>query len=79
MNLSPREKDKLMIAVAAMTAIGVITDRIQRSMGEQASEFLGADYLISSPRDIEQTWINKANEKCQKPKFQFFLKVQLFL
>lgn len=53
----------LMIAVAAMTAIGVITDRIQKSMGEQASEFLGADYLINSPRAIPQEWVIEAQNR----------------
>lgn len=53
----------LMVAVAAMTAIGVITDRIQRSMGEQASEFLGADYVISSPREIPQEWLDEAQKR----------------
>ncbi|WP_251359316.1 ABC transporter permease [Kangiella sp. TOML190] len=53
----------LMIAVAAMTAIGVITDRIQRSMGEQASEFLGADYVISSPRQIPEDWLTQAQKQ----------------
>ncbi len=52
----------LMIAVAAMTAIGVITERIQGSMGEQASEFLGADYVVSSPRAIPQEWQEQASE-----------------
>ncbi len=50
----------LIVAVAAMTAISVITDRIQRAMGEQASEFLGADYVISSPREIPQEWLLEA-------------------
>ncbi len=53
----------LMIAVAAMTAIGVITDRIQKSMGEQASEFLGADYVISSPREIPREWLHEASQR----------------
>ncbi len=53
----------LIVAVAAMTAIGVITDRIQRAMGEQASEFLGADYVISSPREIPQEWLDEAHKR----------------
>ena len=53
----------LMVAVAAMVAIGVITDRIQRAMGEQASEFLGADYVISSPREMPQEWLDEARSR----------------
>lgn len=52
----------LMIAVAAMTVIGVVTDRIQGSMGEQASEFLGADYVVSSPRAIPNEWVEQAKK-----------------
>lgn len=49
----------LMIAVTAMVAIGSITDRVHRSMGEQSSEFLGADYTVSSAREIDSAWIDK--------------------
>lgn len=50
------------IAVCAMTVIGVLTQRVQGSMGEQASEFLGADYRISSTRALPVSWQEKANE-----------------
>ncbi|AOE49398.1 ABC transporter permease [Kangiella sediminilitoris] len=52
----------LMIAVMAMVAIGSITDRVHRAMGEQSSEFLGADYTFESPRPVEQTWIERGLE-----------------
>lgn len=48
------------IAVCAMTVIGVLTQRVQGSMGEQASEFLGADYRISSTRELPKDWQVKA-------------------
>ena len=52
----------LMIAVMAMVAIGSITDRVHRAMGEQSSEFLGADYTFESPRKISQEWIDRGLE-----------------
>ncbi|GAA4342961.1 ABC transporter permease [Kangiella taiwanensis] len=49
----------LTIAVMAMVAIGSITDRVHRAMGEQSSEFLGADYTFESPRPIDDAWIER--------------------
>ena len=49
----------LTIAVMAMVAIGSITDRVHRAMGEQSSEFLGADYTFESPRPIDPEWIER--------------------
>lgn len=49
----------LTIAVMAMVAIGSITDRVHRAMGEQSSEFLGADYTFESPRPIDASWIER--------------------
>ncbi len=49
----------LMVAVMAMVAIGSITDRVHRAMGEQSSEFLGADYTFESPRPIDPSWVDK--------------------
>ena len=39
----------LLIAVASMTSIGLFTQRIDRSMTDQAGQFLGADLLLKSP------------------------------
>ena len=52
----------LVIAVMAMVTIGTITDRIHRAMGEQSSEFLGADYTFSSPRPIDPAWVIRGKE-----------------
>ncbi len=53
----------LMIAVIAMVAIGTITDRTHRAMGEQSSEFLGADYTLRTPRPIEPEWLEKGRDE----------------
>ncbi len=50
----------LMIAVASTSAIGFFTDRVQRTMGQQATELLGADLVIGSSRDIADAWEKEA-------------------
>jgi putative ABC transport system permease protein len=50
----------LLIAVAAVTAVGFFTDRVDAGMRAQAAEFLAADGRIESP-DPLAAWQQKAN------------------
>lgn len=50
----------LMIAVAAVTAVGFFTDRVDAGMRAQAAEFLAADGRIESP-DSLISWQEKAH------------------
>jgi putative ABC transport system permease protein len=50
----------LVIAVAATTAIGFFTDRLQRAMRQQSAELLGADLVLKSPRPLDEAWLAKA-------------------
>ncbi|RRJ85374.1 ABC transporter permease [Aestuariirhabdus litorea] len=50
----------LIIAVAATSAIGFFTDRMQRTMGQQATELLGADRVIASSQTIPAPWVQRA-------------------
>lgn len=50
----------LIIAVAATTAIGFFTDRLQRAMVEQSAELLGGDLMLRGPRPITQEWLQQA-------------------
>lgn len=43
----------LTVAVAAVTAVGFFTDRIERAMRQQATDLLAADILITSPAPIK--------------------------
>lgn len=52
----------LVIAVGATSAIGFFTDRLQRAMGSQSAELLGADLILQSPRPIEAAWLRQAQE-----------------
>lgn len=43
----------LAIAVTAASAVGFFTDRVERALVRQATEFLGADLVLSSPRPLQ--------------------------
>ena len=40
----------LVVAVAALTAVGFFTDRVRQSLDRQANQLLGADLLLSADR-----------------------------
>ena len=50
----------LIVAVTSSTAIALFSDRLQRTMNEQAAEFLAADLAIASPAPIPVEWLAKA-------------------
>lgn len=52
----------LIIAVTSSTAIALFSDRLQRTMTNQAAEFLAADLVISSPAPIATEWLAKATQ-----------------
>ncbi|MEW5837323.1 MAG: FtsX-like permease family protein [Pseudomonadota bacterium] len=51
----------LLVAVAAVTAVGFFTDRVDQAMRAQASEFLAADGRIASPQPL-QVQLEQARE-----------------
>lgn len=50
------------LAVASLTAVGFLTDRIGTSIERQANELLAADLRIRSPETIPVTWMESASE-----------------
>ena len=44
------------LAVAALTAVGFLTDRISKSVARQANEVLAADLRLRSPDPIPELW-----------------------
>ncbi|WP_262964777.1 ABC transporter permease [Methylobacter psychrophilus] len=52
----------LIIAVTSSTAIALFSDRLQRTMTNQAAEFLAADLVISGPSPIAAEWLAKATQ-----------------
>ena len=51
------------MAVASLSAVGFLTDRISLSIEKQASELLAADLRISSPEPIPEEWIDLVKER----------------
>ncbi len=52
----------LIIAVTSSTAIALFSDRLQRTMVNQAAEFLAADLVIDCSAPIAEDWLNKATQ-----------------
>jgi putative ABC transport system permease protein len=50
------------LAVAALTAVGFLTDRIGKAVARQANEVLAADLRLRSQEPIPETWRDKAQE-----------------
>jgi len=50
------------LAVAALTAVGFLTDRIGKAVARQANEVLAADLRLRSQEEIPDTWREKAGE-----------------
>ncbi|HEY7905399.1 MAG TPA: FtsX-like permease family protein [Wenzhouxiangella sp.] len=50
----------LVVATAALTAVGLFTDRVSRALERQASETLAADLVIASRDPSAETWITQA-------------------
>jgi len=53
----------LFVAVAALTGVGFLTDRVDRAMQLQASEVLGADLRLYSPDAIGERYAQPAAER----------------
>jgi len=52
----------MVIAMASVSVIYLIIDRVESATNRQASEVLGADLVITSPAAIESEWLNKATD-----------------
>ncbi|WP_205597750.1 ABC transporter permease [Paraferrimonas sp. SM1919] len=52
----------LSLAVLAVTGLSRVSERLQLAINEQASEFIAADRVLSSPREVDPAWLTKADE-----------------
>ena len=50
------------LAVAALTAVGFLTDRIGKAVARQANEVLAADLRLRSQESIPESWRERAEE-----------------
>jgi putative ABC transport system permease protein len=53
----------LVIAVAAVAAVGFFTDRVDRGMAQQATTLLGGDIAVVSDVAIPERWLDEARER----------------
>jgi putative ABC transport system permease protein len=53
----------LVIAVGAVTAVGLFADRVSRGMVRQSAELLGADLAVTAARPIERAWLAEAGAR----------------
>ncbi|WP_338847434.1 FtsX-like permease family protein [Massilia sp. W12] len=52
----------LTLAVAALSAVGFFTNRIERALLRDGAQTLAADVLLSAPRPLPPEWRNQARE-----------------
>jgi putative ABC transport system permease protein len=53
----------LVIAVAAVAAVGFFTDRVDRGMTQQAATLLGGDVAVVSNAPIPELWLDEARQR----------------
>ncbi len=53
----------LVIAVTASCAVGFFTDRVERALVRQATEFLGADLVLQTARPFPQSLVDQAGKR----------------
>jgi putative ABC transport system permease protein len=53
----------LLIAISSTTAMTLFSDRLNRTMSQEAATFLAADLVITSPEPIPDTWLKQAGKR----------------
>lgn len=52
----------LILAVTAVSGLGLVSDRLKRAIDHQAASFLAADRILTSPQEVDPTWLEHAQE-----------------
>ncbi|WP_300318533.1 FtsX-like permease family protein [Idiomarina sp.] len=52
----------IILSVTAVLSLSIFSDRLQAGLTERSSEFLAADRVLSSRRDIPQEWLDQAGQ-----------------
>ncbi|MEA9390847.1 putative ABC transporter permease subunit YbbP [Acerihabitans sp. TG2] len=50
----------LTLSVACVLALGSMSDRMQKGLGQQSREFLAADRVLRAPRPVDEAWLRQA-------------------
>ncbi len=53
----------VVIAVAAVSSVGFLSDRVGRALERDAARMLGADLVVDTPEQAQQAWIDAARER----------------
>ncbi|SDK04702.1 putative ABC transport system permease protein [Ferrimonas sediminum] len=53
----------LILAVGAVTALALISSQLQASIVKQASTFLAADRVLTSPQEVDPQWLVQAQQQ----------------
>ena len=51
----------LTLSVACVLALGNISDRMQKGIGQQSREFLAADRVLRTARPVDENWLKRAD------------------
>lgn len=52
----------VVVAVAAISSVGFLSDRVSRALDRDAGQMLGADLVVELPAEATQAWIDKAKD-----------------
>ncbi|MCD8503822.1 MAG: hypothetical protein LRY49_01940 [Burkholderiaceae bacterium] len=50
----------VVVAVAAISSVGFLSDRVARALERDAGQMLGADLVVELPAEADQGWIDRA-------------------
>lgn len=53
----------LVLAVAVVTSVSILAERIERALTAESSSFLAADLVVRSSRTIDPQWVQEAQQK----------------
>jgi putative ABC transport system permease protein len=52
----------LMLAIAMVVAIASFSERLQKAIGDQSSQFIAADRVLVSPYPVDPSWLERARQ-----------------
>jgi hypothetical protein len=53
----------LVLAVAVVTSVSLLAERIERALTQESSSFLAADLVVRSSKDVPAEWLDEANKR----------------
>ncbi|MDX1706917.1 MAG: ABC transporter permease, partial [Pseudidiomarina sp.] len=52
----------IVLSVTAVLSLSLFTERLQSGLMERSAEFLAADRVLSSRREVDDAWLERAHE-----------------